>query len=79
MKKFTPCQGKDYCRDDGTKCFTCGRQLDEISGLRNLIDQLANLANQYSYENVDDYAAYIARKVSKTIHYRRANSGIDNG
>ncbi len=79
MKTFTPCQGKDYCRDDGAKCLTCGRQLDEILWLRDLIDQLASLANKYNYENIEDYSAYIAKKVSKTIQHRRAASGIKNG
>lgn len=79
MKTFTPCQGKEYCRDDGTKCQTCGRQMDEIVWLRDLIDQLASLANEYNYENIDEYSAYIAKKVSKTIQHRRDASAIEHG
>lgn len=75
MKQFTPCQGKTACRDDGTRCLTCGRSLDEISRLREALDQLANLALDYDYANSDEYTAYIARKVEKMIDYRRQEMG----
>ncbi|MEZ5588912.1 MAG: hypothetical protein R3E46_17745 [Sedimenticolaceae bacterium] len=68
---FTPCQGKTACRDDGRRCLTCGRTLEEICWLRDLIDQLASLAVEHSYNNVDDYASYVAQKVRQTVTYRR--------
>lgn len=39
--------------------------------LRDLMDQLATLAIDFNYENIDDYAAYVARKLEKTVNYRR--------
>jgi hypothetical protein len=71
MTLFNPCQGKSACRDDGTRCLTCGRDLQEIERLRGLLDQLASLAMDYDYENVEAYAGYISRKLIKTIRYRR--------
>ncbi len=79
MSTFIPCQGKDKCRDDGSKCLTCGRQFDEIVWLRDLVDQLASLANEYNYENIEDYAGYVSRKVIKTIQHRRQLSETGNG
>ena len=71
MATFRPCQGKSACRDNGVLCLTCGRKLNEVVQLRELMQQLAALALNYDYENVDEYADYIARKVSKMIDYQR--------
>jgi predicted Fe-S protein YdhL (DUF1289 family) len=71
MARFTPCQGKNACRDNGALCLTCGRELTEIIKLRNIMQELTSLAIEYDYENVDDYSQYIARKVSKMIDYQR--------
>lgn len=71
MTEFTPCQGKSACRYDNDRCQTCNRDLREIERLRILMDQLATLAIQYDYENIEAYAAYIAYKLEKTINYRR--------
>lgn len=70
MAHFTPCQGKTACRDNGSRCLTCGRDFDEILWLRDLMDQLANLAIEHDYENVDEYAAYVARKLQKMLAHR---------
>ncbi len=71
MANFTPCQGKNACRDNGVLCLTCGRKLSEISKLRDLMSGLTDLAIDYNYENVDEYAEYIARKVVKMVEHRR--------
>jgi hypothetical protein len=71
MARFQPCQGKDACRDDGTRCTTCGRELTEIARLRDAMDQLASIALDYGYDNVEEYASYVARKVFKTVNHRR--------
>jgi predicted Fe-S protein YdhL (DUF1289 family) len=68
---FKPCQGKSACRDNGVLCLTCGRTLNEVVQLRELMQQLTALAINYDYENVDEYAQYIARKVAKMITYQR--------
>jgi hypothetical protein len=68
---FKPCQGKSACRDNGVLCLTCGRKLNEVVQLRELMQQLTALAINYDYENVDEYAQYIARKVAKMITYQR--------
>jgi predicted Fe-S protein YdhL (DUF1289 family) len=71
MATFTPCQGKTACRDNGEVCLTCGRKLTEIAKLRDLMQELSTLAVDYKYENLDDYAQYIARKVVKMVDHKR--------
>ena len=70
MSQFIPCQGKNSCRDDGVRCLTCGRNLDEIIKLRELMDQLVSLAIENNYENTDQYCIYVSRKLEKMINYR---------
>ncbi|WPL19286.1 hypothetical protein Thiowin_04403 [Thiorhodovibrio winogradskyi] len=71
MARFEPCHGKDKCRDDGTRCLTCGRDLDEIARLREAIDALATLAMDRAYENSEEFTDYVARKLLKSIGYLR--------
>jgi hypothetical protein len=68
---FTPCQGKTACRDDGERCLTCGRRLEEIVWLRDLLDQMTSLAIEHGYDNIDEFAAYIAYKLPKMVGHRR--------
>jgi len=77
MRRFVPCQGKTACRDDGVRCLTCGRTLDEIGRLRNTLDGLADLAIAYDYKNVAEYRAYVAQKLEKMILYRRQQGADD--
>lgn len=70
MSKFVPCQGKTACRDDGVRCLTCGRSLEEIQRLRQAMDQLATLALEFDYENPAEFSAYVARKLDKLIAHR---------
>lgn len=74
---FTPCQGKTACRDDGLRCLTCGRTLEEIGQLRELMSQLAELALKRDYDNTEAYVRYIARKLPKIIEYRKLTA-LDN-
>ena len=71
MKSFAPCRGKTACRDDGMRCLTCGRELQEIEAARRLIDALTELAVEYEYDNVGEFAAYVASKVEKKVRHRR--------
>ncbi|EGV32242.1 amidohydrolase 2 [Thiorhodococcus drewsii AZ1] len=75
MARFEPCHGKNACRDDGERCLTCGRGLDEIARLRNAIDALATLAIERDYDNSEEFATYVTRKLFKTINYRREQLG----
>ncbi len=71
MSRFVPCQGKTACRDDGEACLTCGRSLAEIQRLRAALEQLADLALEQDYQNVDEFSAYVMRKLEKIISHRR--------
>jgi len=70
MSEFTPCKGKTACRDDGERCLTCGRSLAEIEQTRSLIDALADFAIAQGYDNVEEFAGYVAEKVVKKIRHR---------
>jgi hypothetical protein len=74
MAVFKPCQGKTACRDDGIQCLTCGRSLEEIVQLRELMRQLATLAVSHDYENVEEYTQYLSAKVAKLIDHLRTDS-----
>lgn len=71
MARFEPCHGKNACRDNGERCLTCGRESSEIARLRACVDELANLALEHGYDNSEELAAYVARKLLKTIAHRR--------
>lgn len=73
MSLFTPCQGRTACRDDGERCLVCGRSFTEIVRTRELIDALADFACAQGYDNVDAFAAYVARRLEKTLRHRREN------
>jgi phosphoribosyl-dephospho-CoA transferase len=74
MSLFTPCKGKTACRDDGRQCLVCGRSFEEIARTRELIDALANLACEEGYDNIDEFAEYVAHKLAKKIRHRREGS-----
>lgn len=75
MRTFVPCKGKTACRDDGETCLTCGRSFAEITRTRELIDALADFACAQAYDNVDEFAAYVARKMEKKVRHRRQARG----
>jgi len=75
MARFEPCHGKSACRENGERCLTCGRDLEEITRLRDALDALASLAIERDYANSEEFAAYVARKLFKTITYRREQRG----
>jgi hypothetical protein len=74
MTKFTPCQGKTACRDDGERCLTCSRSFAEIEQTRSLIDALADFVLAQGYENVEKFAGYVADKVVKKVRHRRGEA-----
>jgi protoheme ferro-lyase len=71
LSTFNPCKGKTACRDDGKQCLSCGRSFAEIEQTRNLIDALAEFVCVQGYDNVNEFAAYVADKVKKKIKHRR--------
>lgn len=71
MSTFEPCKGKTACRDDGTRCLTCGRSFAEIEQTRALIDALAEFALKQEYDNEEAFATYVADKMVKKVRHRR--------
>ena len=71
MTLFTPCQGKNACRDNGETCLTCGRDLTEIAQLREHMKGITSLAIEYDYENIEEFTQYVARKLTKMLVYER--------
>lgn len=75
MSRFTRCRGQTACRDDGTQCLTCGRSFEEITRTRELIDGLVELAIAHDYDNVGEFAAYVAARVKMKVRFRLAGAG----
>ncbi len=69
MALFRACLGKTACVEDGDRCRTCGRQLDEVYATRELIEKLAHFAVSHDYVNYDEFVAYVARKANAKIRY----------
>lgn len=78
-KLFIPCLGKTACRDDGERCLSCGRSLDEIMRTRQLLDELSTLVLEMDYSNTDEFAAYIARKLGKKVAHAREQTANQEG
>lgn len=78
MTTFRPCAGQTACRDDGTTCLTCGRSLAAIVETRRLLDELTEFVLAEDYDNVEEFTAYVAKKIEKKVRHRRAGgSGED--
>jgi hypothetical protein len=75
MPVFKSCVGKNACRDSEEYCLTCGRPLTEVARTRELIEQLAEFVLASEYENVEEFASYVARKVVKKVEHRRDDEG----
>lgn len=77
MPQFKPCLGKTACRDDGLTCLACGRSLEEIQRTQALIGGLVDVAIRYGYDNPQDFADYVARRMVKRLAHRRGEPGDD--
>jgi hypothetical protein len=75
MQSFRPCLGKTVCRDNGDVCLSCGRPLVDVARTRELIEHLTEFVIAADYDNVQDFADYIARKLVKKVKYRRETDG----
>ena len=73
--QFKPCTNRNFCTEDGDLCRGCGRTHLEIARTRELTDQLAEFILAMDYENVDDFATYIANKAIKKVAARRKHPG----
>ena len=75
--RFRPCLGKTACVDDGDRCRTCGRSLQEVARTRELIEAIAACALDLDYENYAEFADYVARKATAKIRHQREASTAD--
>lgn len=74
MGQFKPCLGKTACREEDGKCHTCGRSFEEIFTTREMIQGLVDLALASDYDNVDEFAAYVARRIIKKVQHERESA-----
>ena len=71
MQIFRPCAGKNVCSENETHCLACGRTLESIAHTRQLVDQLVTFALQEDYSNIEDFMAYVSKRVGKKIQHAR--------
>ncbi len=64
--KFIPCI-PDQCTEDGTHCKGCGRSHLEIAETKGLVKSLVTFAQKQEYENIEDFASFIAKNLVKKI------------
>ncbi len=62
--QFSPCRGGNNCTQDGTHCQGCGRSHEEIAETRQLVDAMAQFALKMGYENVEEFARFVAMKAA---------------
>jgi len=71
-RPFKPCINRSACNDDGVRCRSCGRSLDEIVKTKALVDSLFTFIRDMEYDNSDEFMGYLSRKIAKKIAH--ANS-----
>lgn len=59
--KFSPCTGE--CTDHGTHCEGCGRSMEEIAEMKQLVGSLVEFAKKQQYENVEEFAQGVANSL----------------
>lgn len=62
--KFSPCIS-GQCTEDGTHCQGCGRSHEEIAETKGLVMNLVTFAKKQDYENIDDFANFVAKSLVK--------------
>ena len=65
MARFNPCKDRNACTEDGVMCKGCGRTHVEIARTRALVNDIVQFVNTMSYENTDEFMAYLTKKVLK--------------
>lgn len=64
---FQPCINRNMCNEDGDHCRACGRSHEEINKTRTITTQVADFLKEMDYDNVEDFFAYLQRKVAKKL------------
>jgi hypothetical protein len=64
--KFRPCIS-GQCTEEGTHCEGCGRSHVEIAETKNLVKGLVDFAQKQEYENIEEFAGFIAKNLVKKI------------
>ena len=67
---FKPCINRNACNDDGVRCRSCGRTLDEIVKTKQLVDTVFSFIREMEYDNSDEFMVYLSRKIEKKIAHQ---------
>ena len=63
--KFTPC--KSECTRSGDHCNGCGRSLEEITEIKQLVNNMVRFVAKMNYENPDDFINAITKSLQKKL------------
>lgn len=66
-RQFVACKGKTACQENDSQCLSCGRDLNEVYGLRALIDNIALFAQKMEYQNSEEFFEYLTSKAQKKL------------
>ena len=64
---FKPCINRNACNDDGVRCRSCGRSLEEIIKTKAVVDTVFNFIQEMDYDNSEEFMGYLSRKIGKKI------------
>lgn len=64
---FKPCINRNACNDDGVRCRSCGRTLEEVIKTKALVDAVYNFIREMDYDNSDEFMGYLSRKIDKKM------------
>lgn len=64
---FKPCINRTACNDDGVRCRSCGRSLDEIIKTKALVDTVYAFVQEMGYDNHEEFMAYLSRKIARKM------------
>ena len=73
-KSFKSCINRNACNDDGERCRSCGRPLDEIVKTKAVVDTVFSFIQEMDYENSDEFMDYLSRKIAKKIAHATTHS-----
>ena len=63
--KFRPCVSE--CTRSEKHCNGCGRSIEEITEIKQLVNDMVRFATKMNYENPNDFVDAIAKSLRKKL------------
>ena len=73
--QFSPCRGGMSCTQGGSHCQGCGRSHEEIAETRELVDAVAAYAMKMDYDNIEEFAQFVAMRAAGKVQFMKMQGG----